>query len=389
MSGLKSILLNYFSYELINFNSFILSFTYFIGIHLVTDKKVFIDTQAFVKAGLHFDSPAFRLFVKYCEQAELYHVTTSVVKREVLSKIQSSVKEAISSIQTFRRKAKILSLLDNDKIKGLFGVIPDQDIFDKSEEVFNEFMRACRTQVVQADGINAEELLSLYFEQRPPFDEKKKTEFPDAISLLSLRSHLSNGEKIYVVSDDGDMKAYCAVNPDFISVDSLEKLLDIYTTHTNGRHEKVRQFVINNRDALKQRVSEYLEGCEVYNSSSWEDAEVDGGLRVIELGEIKPSILYIDDDESHISFDIDVKFEVDVVGPDFNNGTYDREEGRMYTFEETSKTAVISRSFTVEWGLNYDFVDGELANIEDIGIWIEKVSEGIEVCVEENDEDWR
>jgi hypothetical protein len=352
-------------------------------------RKVFIDTQSFVKAGLHFDGPAFKSFRKYCEGSELFHVCTSVVEREVKSKIESSVKDAISAIQTFRRKARLLSSLDDEKIKGLFEEIPDEDIYQKSEKVFDDFMNACSTDIVEADTIDAEELLSLYFNREAPFgDGKKKSEFPDAISILSLKSYLQDDEKIYVVSEDGDLKAYCDGDPNFISVESLDRLLDIYTTHTSVRHEQVKQYFIANEVAIKLKITDYLEDCDVYNSSTWEDAEVDNGLTVLNLGDIDPSVLYIDDEESQITFDIDVEFEVTVTGPDFNNGIYDREEGRTFTFDSTSRTEVISTTFTVEIFLHYEFNDGVLENAEDDRLYIREISGGIEVSVEENAHDW-
>jgi hypothetical protein len=352
-------------------------------------RKVFIDTQAFVKAGLHFDGPAFKSFRKYCEANELLHVSTSVVEREVKSKIKLSVKDAISAIQSFRRKARLLSSLDDENIKGLFQEIPDAEIYKKSEDVFDEFMDACSTEIVEADSVDAEELLSLYFDKKPPFgDGKKKAEFPDAISILSLKSNLQDDEKIYVVSDDGDLKKYCAGDPKFISVESLDKLLDIYTTHTSVRHEQVKQYFITNQASIRQKITDFLEDCDVYNSSTWEDAEVDDGLTVINLGDIDPSVLYIDDEESQITLDIDVEFEVTVTGPDFNNGIYDREDGRMYTFDSTSRNSTISTTFTVEIFLHYEFIDGELVNAEDDGLYVAGAAGGIEVSVEENEPDW-
>lgn len=123
-------------------------------------------------------------------------MSTSVVEREVRARIELSVKEAISSIQTFRRKARLLATLDDKRINSLFESISDEDIFKKSSDVFDDFLYACSTKIVEADKINAEELLYLYFNRQPPFgDGKKKAEFPDAISLLSLKSYLHDKEK--------------------------------------------------------------------------------------------------------------------------------------------------------------------------------------------------
>lgn len=357
---------------------------------MLETRKVFIDTQYFVKAGLHFDSPAFKSFREYCRTRELFHISTSVVEREVRSKIQASVEEALIAIKKFRSKARLLASLEDEQIKGLFIDIPEEEVYEKSYEVFDEFMLACSTEILEASAIDPEELLHMYFEKKPPFGEaKKKTEFPDAISLLSLKKDLGDDEKIYVISDDADLKTYCVDNPQFISVDTLDKLLDIYTTHTNDRHEQVKKYFVDNEESIKVQITKYLEGCEVWNSSTWEDAEVEGGLTVVNLGDIDPSVLYIDDEESQITFDIDVQFEVTVIGPDFINGIYDREDGRMYTFNKTSKTSYINATYTVEIFLRYEFLDGALVNAEDTDLYIPQASKGIEVFIEEYDEpDW-
>ena len=356
---------------------------------MLETKKVFIDTQYFVKAGLHFDNPALKSFRKYCERTELFHVSTTVVEREVEAKIKASVTEALSAIQTFRRKARLLASLEHETIKGYFKEITEEEIYKKSNEVFEEFWEGCSTEVVEASDVDPEELLTLYFEAKPPFGEgKKKSEFPDALSLLSLKSALDNDEKIYVVSDDGDLKTFCDSDPQLVSVETLDKLLDIYTKHTSVRSDQVKKYFITNKESIKEKIKSYLEDCDVYNSSGWEDAEVDEGLTVTHIGVIEPSVLYIDDEESQITFDINVEFEVSVTGPDFNNGTYDREEGRVYTFDSTTRTSKISETYTVEIYLHYEYADGELDNAEDDGLHIADVSGGIEVSVEENEEEW-
>lgn len=135
-------------------------------------------------------------------------------------------------------------------------------------------------------------------------------------------------------------------------------------------------------------IKEYLEGCEVYNSSTWEDAEVDGNLSVTHLGDIDVAVIYIDDEESQITFDIDVEFEVTVTGPNFNEGIYDKEDGRVYTFECTTRTSTISTTYTVEFWLSYEFKNGNLENVEIESLYIADIADGIEVDVEENEDEW-
>lgn len=354
---------------------------------MLETKKVFMDTQVFVKSGLHFDGAALKAFRRYCEANELTHISTTVVEREVESKIQDSVKAALSAITTFRKKARLLASLDDAKIKGLFEEVSEDDLYKKSKGILREFFDACSTEVVDSDDVNVEELLSLYFDTKPPFGiGKKKYEFPDAISMLSLKSHLDCDEKIYVVSDDKDLKSFCTTDPQLINVDSLDILLDIYTAYDENRHDQVKQYFVTNEADLKHQITDFLEMCEVWNSSGWEDAEVEGGLTVTRLGDIEPTVVFLDDEESQVTFEIDVEFEVTVTGPDFNNAAYDREEGRVYTFSSSSRRSTISTTYTVEVFLRYEFIDGVLDNPTDEELYIASASRGIEVSVEENED---
>jgi PIN domain len=348
-------------------------------------RKVFIDTQYYVKAGLHFDTPALKSFRKLCESDELIHVTTSVVNREVESNIQLSVKDALNAMQTFRRKARLLCSLADEQIQALFVEISEEDIYKKASDVFEEFINGCKTEIVSASELDAEDVLHLYFDKKPPFGEgKKKSEFPDALSLFSLKSHLKEEEKLYVVSEDGDMKSFCYTDPQLVLVESLDKVLDIYSQHTNIRTNQVKKYFLSTEEVIKARVKEQLEKCDVYNSSTWEDAEVDDGLTVTHVGEVDPSVIYISDEEAQVTFDIDVEFEVTVTGPAFNNVIYDRQDGRVYTFDTNSRTSTISKTYTVEIWLSYEFLNGNLENVKENEFHIAGVSGGIEVAVEEN-----
>jgi hypothetical protein len=351
--------------------------------------RVFIDSQCFVKAGLHFDSAALKLFRKYCENEELYHISTTVVQREVRSKINAALKDALNAIKTFRRKARLLDSLEHETIKGYFKEITEEEIYRKSDEVFEDFMSGCNTQIADASDVDPEAILALYFDAKPPFGEKKKkTEFPDAFSLLSLKTFFYNEEKIYVVSDDSDLKEFCDLDSQLISVETLDKLLDIYTDYTSLRSHNVKEYFVTNKVLIKGKIKSYLEGCDVYNSSGWDGAEVDDGLIVTYISELEPSVLYISDQESQVTFNIDVQFEVAVTGPDYINGTYDREDDRVYSYGDTTSVGRVSETLTVEIFLHYEYSDEGLVNATDEGLYIASVAGGIEVSVEQNEEDW-
>lgn len=354
---------------------------------MLQSHKIFIDTQYFVRAGLNFQNSALISFKNLCEQDLLSHVTTSVVTKEVKRKIEQSIKDALTARQTFKRKASILASIDDEQTNSLFIDIDENEIHQKAITVFNNFISSCKTIIVDSKNIDTEELLDIYFNQRPPFSDGKKSEFPDAISLLSLQSHLNESEKIYIVSDDNDLKEFCKNDVRFIAIESLDKMLDIYSEHSNKLTSAVKEYISKSREKLCSKIKTCIENADVFNSSSWEDSEVED-LHVIDIGEIDPSVIYISDEECKITFEVEIEYMFIVSGPDFNNGIYDREDGRTYTFNTTTHNCQTKESFIVEINLSYQFIDGSLHDILEDDIYIPDLDGGLELSIEENDFEW-
>ncbi|EOX1293053.1 PIN domain-containing protein [Vibrio cholerae] len=355
---------------------------------MLETKNVFIDTQYFVKSNLNFSSRSFVTLKDLCKRNELRFYLTSVVEKEVESKIELSIKDALSSLQSFRKKASILSTIDDQLLSSFFSDVNEEDIYEKATQVFRQYNIDCNYINIKSDLVEPERLLELYFQKKPPFgDGKKKNEFPDAISLLSLESYFGSDEKVYVISEDNDLKSYCD-NKKLIVIESLEKLLDIYNQDADERTEKIKAYLLGATEEIKDKVSEYINECDVYNCSTWEDAEVDS-FSVVGVGDFEVNVIEFSDEECQLTFDVQVDIKVDVTGPDFTNGVYDREDGHIYTFGHTLRIETISLEFKCELGLRYEFESGELQHVEFIDFYIPDASRGIEVSVEEHPEpDW-
>ena len=351
---------------------------------MLETKNVFIDTEYFVSSNLDFDKSALKEFKNLCFNSELRHITTSVVQKEIRSHISESVNDALVALKKFKRKAKILNSLNDRDVRSLFSDVDEDAILSKAIAVYDNFVSSCGTHIIDSLNINNEELLDLYFNKESPFGEKKKkSEFPDAISLLSLKEHIDKDEKVYIISGDKDLKSFCEANDQFIYLETLEYLLDLYSQHNDVRTRTVKQYFVNNDTRIKDYIIRYLEGCDAINMSSWDGAEVDEH-EIVGMGDLEPMIIFIDDEEALISMDIEVELEVTVTGPNYNEGTYDREDDIIYTFGNSTVVRYIVKTYTVEVQLNYEFANGQLDGVvEDISI--PGVQGVIEVDVEENE----
>ena len=350
-------------------------------------RNVFIDTQSFVKMGLNFNHPALQSFLELCKEKKLFHLTTTVAQREVKSKIQISIQEALTSLQSFRRKARLLDKIDDENIKALFNDIDEDEVHKKAILVFEGFLKESNSKILNASPINAEDILELYFEKKPPFgDGKKKSEFPDAISLFSVLHELGD-EKAYVISDDKDMKGFCVSSKNLISIDTLDKFLDLYNEHESAITDLIKKYLSSLDAYIKSKIEEQINESWAYNEAPWDDSEVEE-FNAVEVHDFEPTVVWVDEEECLITFDVDVDLDYTVTGPDFNGGIYDKEDGRMYTFGTTTHSGTTTKTFTVELGFSYELEDGELKDIEETVFYIAGLSDGVAVYVDENDDDW-
>lgn len=349
-------------------------------------RNVFIDTECFVQSGLHFDTAALKAFRKLCQDEELEHISTTVIEREVKAKLKEAVKEGLDAIRTFQRKAKLLSSYNDEALKPYFCALPEEETYQKAFDVFEDFLSDCKTEFADILRVSTEDLIDMYFATEPPFGEnKKKAEFPDAINMLALQNFIS--DKIYVVSKDSDLESFCNGNDDFIYMDALSDLLDIYNSHNKVLTDSIKANILANESVIQEKVSDSIKECDVWNASDWEDSMVEA-ISVIKTGVIEPKIVFMNDEYCQITFDIEIDYQVEVSGPDYINGTYDKEDGILYTFGDTTRVQNFNEYFSVEVELAYEFDGGKLTGIDIAELEIPSIRNGFEVFVEEQANDW-
>lgn len=345
-------------------------------------RNVFIDTEFFVKANLDFNSRTIKSFEELCEKGELHHITCTIVVKEVERKIKEHIKEALKGIKNFRRKAMVLREYEDDNIRNLFKDFNDEEVVAKALEAFNNFIEKSETSVLDMKEVDLNEVIEMHFNEISPFSAKKPNEFRDAFTLLALRASLNEGENIYIISDDPDHGNFCNENNNFINVDTLSSLLDIYNKHNDERSKFVAEFLEAKRNLIIEELKTQLEDAEAYNSSTWEDSEVDS-FKVIEISDFDPQIIHLDDESCQIHLDVTVKFMVKTSGPDTATGYYDKEDGVLYTFESLSKQDEQEKDFSVEIDLVFER-DGENFINDAFDLHVKGLSSGIEFDIEEN-----
>jgi hypothetical protein len=158
-------------------------------------------------------------------------------------------------------------------------------------------------------------------------------------------------------------------------------MLDLCYKHIDARSEFVEKFIVERMEAIRAEIKSQLEDADGYNSSTWEDAEVDY-FEVVEIDDFEPQIAHLDNESCILNFDISVKFKVEVSGPDMANSHYDREDDKYYTFDETEREDEEEHNFSVEVNIYFEDDEGEFIN-EEFDLTIIGLGKGIEFGVEE------
>jgi hypothetical protein len=194
---------------------------------------------------------------------------TDVIHEEMKSHLAERIKTARNQYAAGLKAAMKEGLLDENTAV----VLDERFDVEIAESRLQEFYRRCDAAILPCDDVKAKDLLESYFRLKPPFEEKKKSEFPDAIALSALRNYaLSTGQRLVVVSRDKGWYDFCARFPDIMECEkelkvALERLQpEVLLTKVMS---ELSFFDLIGGDALKVEaaiadgIKEFLENVEI------------------------------------------------------------------------------------------------------------------------------
>lgn len=199
-------------------------------------KAITLDTNIFDQKQNGLESGLLR-------QMEQFNgaITTVVFSDVVLREVESHIKEAASNSQAALKSTlksvgnawHVSKNIRTETLNNYFGASSPKEIAKKR---VREFVEGTGAEIVAAgEAVNVHELIERYFSPKPPFAERKdkKNEFPDALALMSLdRWAEDNGQKILVVTNDGDWEAYCEFSEWLIAINDLQGALTLFQSQS-------------------------------------------------------------------------------------------------------------------------------------------------------------
>lgn len=190
-----------------------------------------LDTTEFHHAGYNYQAKSLKALSQFADTA-IEVVFSEVVLNEVHAHVRDDIKgKAEQARSKLRQVIKAIRLThDVDQVLNDLGISVDAS--DRSNDLLGNYVKAIGAErILVDDAITVRQLHDLYFSSQAPFSNKadKKSEFPDAIALLSLEHWASQkGGYVLAVSNDGDWLKFAEKSDHLICVSQLAGALNLF-----------------------------------------------------------------------------------------------------------------------------------------------------------------
>lgn len=329
-------------------------------------KYIFIDTQAYEAERYNFDGEALGMIVELCKSGAIQLVVTESVIGEVKAHFAESVDKVVSSIGAVRNECKLIQHVA-DMVLEKYATPPDKDsLLSHIFEKWNYFLRITDAVIISSSNIDASDLLDMYFTSSPPFrGGKKKHEFPDAISALSLEWWMSeNNTSIVIIAQDGDFDAWASSRQDVDRVKTIKEYINLYNEEFDAQTGVVHRLIAENDDMFCIAINNYFSDCH-FDIDDMSEASTTG-VECVHVMIEDAELIRIDDDIAVVSIDFEVEFSAGIEFPNYEKGVYDQEEGRYLFLPYENIEKEFSKNYGIIVKFKFDSKEGAVKEIVDV-----------------------
>jgi hypothetical protein len=329
-------------------------------------KLFFLDTQTYVARNFNFDSGVLKTLQNHLEEDDCHLLITDVNVREVRRHLSRKATEAAAVLRAAQKEAMILRNTPGLPWHAIFEKITAEQVEAELLNNFERFLDNPRIEVVPVKNVNIEEVFDAYFNERPPFATSgKKSEFPDAFILGAVNSITKHrGYKLYVVSEDRDVKSYCHEHENLLSIGRLEELLELILKNSQRLAEPAEfaeEIFEQFKDALIQKLTRLLPEAEFELELDDFEAEING-IDIEKIEFLSRSLSDVSKDYAVFNVMTKISLVIDFSIPDYDRSPWDSED-KSYPFLLQNR---IARRYTYTGPVfvNFEYHDAIAANAE-------------------------
>ena len=279
-------------------------------------------------------------------------VLSNIVVRESKKHLAKQVNKVCSIARKLRTEVLQEStehLVNYIGLNRLLEIAKDKSaLIDKSDELFDNFIREINAEILGTDLINLDRIIDDYFEINPPFEEgeKKRKEFPDAFIASQIKKRFGETEDVAIVSNDNGFKRACQKTQNHFFFNSLGALFDTINKEKEAAYTETINTIKELQFRIGSAVSEYIksnENIDVRGLSYDKDGIVSGfdydEFYLYNISNVTFMVRSVDemsDKTSKVTLLCNAKIFADCYYEDYDNAPWDPET-KEYVFVDSIK----------------------------------------------------
>lgn len=188
---------------------------------------VSIDTNLIQSCGWDFEKNYYPSLHQFKEKG-IRFLLSDIVVGEVENHLIDHLKKAYQSVEAGLNKAQYSLQLDEDAVEKARELLLSKEAYEIGIDRLYDYLDSVGVEVIDSDGLlDVSRMLKMYFREEPPFESRKKEEFPDAIALLSLEKWAEeNDANILIASKDSGWSDFSYQSNRIAVVETIPELLE-------------------------------------------------------------------------------------------------------------------------------------------------------------------
>ncbi len=293
-----------------------------------------LDTSYIESQSFNFFGNTLGPFVMHAATNNIHVLIPEVVKREVESRIRDRVAQAKSAYKSFRDKIAVIRSIPNHPLAGY----TDDEEFARNAEtlisLWHEFLHKSAATILRFDEASLADVMDGYFDVKAPFEMgAKKSEFPDAVIVSSLRNFAkANRCKVALVTDDNGLRLACEQSKELVAFDDTAPLLGSIIQAREVTVTKLNEGLRLRQPDIDKSVKRALPHCYFgLATDEYEDIEIDVDSEfVIDKSDYR--VVGLTKTHAVIAGTVQISAEVAVVFKDPSRDIEDPETGQAWSW---------------------------------------------------------
>ncbi|WP_122669485.1 PIN domain-containing protein [Pseudomonas viridiflava] len=338
-------------------------------------EAILIDTSIFDSNGLRLEKGLLSKLSQF-KKSPIDLIFPDVIIGELQAHLIKKIKESRGSLEKAINDAGDHLFLSGESYSNAKALIADSVDIDKLADArIEKFIDAVGGKKLECGkNLDITDLLEKYFANSAPFSEsgKKKNEFPDAITLLSVENWAeANGKSVLAISQDGDWRAYCAGSKNITLSDDLSAVLISYNRanpvyaliaklEASLESQAAKDFITAIENRLESILEDFTPNQDAESAFYWEPDGCSGQFRNFTLN--SEQVRLIEKNDEYIVLEMDASITVDVEG-EFSLSVHDSTDGDYVPIDSCSVSVEESFDSKLLVTVNGDF-SGLTENVE-------------------------